>query len=184
MVLKEFNSKSPKNGAILLTIAISLSIYLMFSFSYYYLTIIWINVALAFLMAILFRKLLFYSLFLGLTLISLISNWETIDIQINKKKYYSFFAALMNFECIAGYDFPSGGLIKSYRCHKLEISKEDSILFKKKYSNDNELLIHLKKLGCLSIESSKNMIQLWYPKFVFDITMIDGEVNYEVSELH
>jgi len=183
-MIKEFILKNPRIGTILLIISISLSICLLISFSFNYLTIIWINVAFAVLIAILFRRLRFYSFFWGVTLTSLLSNWESIDIQINKNKYYAFFAPLMNFECIAGYDFSTGGLTKSYHCYTFKISEMDSILFNKKYSIDNELIIHLKKLGCVSIESSKNMIQLWYPKFVFTITMIEGEVNYEVSELH
>jgi len=184
MWLKEFRKSYHRSGAILLSTAILLAICLLFSYSYYYLTIIWINVAIAVLFAVLFRKLLFYSVFWGLTLISLLSDWETIDIQLNKNKYYCFFAPLINIECISGYDFSAGRLTKSYHCNKFNISKEDSMLFEKKYSPNNELIIHLKKLGCLSIESSKNMIQLYYPKFVFDIVMIDGVVNYEVSELH
>lgn len=165
-------------GSLLITIVMILC----YSFFYFY--IILINIFLFFFLALFFKKFILYSVSWIVILVCLLFSWETIDIRINKSKYYNTFQPLMKYECIAGYDFTNEQITKNVQCESMNITENDSIKTRKLYNNNSTTIKHLKQLGCFSVDVSENLIQLWYDDFVIDLKKDNNKINYYINELH
>jgi hypothetical protein len=114
----------------------------------------------------------------------LLHTWETIDIELNKFKYYYSFEPLTKYECLASYNLDKNEISPNVHCkYGLSLNEKEEI---NTYMEKNKDLIeHLKKLGCYSIEFSEKYIQFWYDDFVIDLKKIDDyTIVYETSDLN
>jgi len=182
MLLDKYYKFNEKSLYISIISSLLITFVMILCFSFFYLYIILINIFLFFFLALFFRKIIFYSVNWIIILLSLLYSWETIDIIINKSKYYNTFQPLMKYESIAGYDFTNEQITKNVQCKSMNITEEDRIKFSKLFNNNNIIIRHLKQLGCNSIEVSENFVQLWYNNIVINIEK-DDNINYYIVEI-
>lgn len=152
--------------------------------SFIYLGVIVINIIAFCLLSLFFKKYVFYSINWIVILLLLLHTWETIDIKINKFKYYYSFEPLTKYECLAAYNLNKKAISQNVHCkYGLSLSEKKEI---NTYLNKNKDLIeHLKNLGCYSIEFSEKYIQFWFDDIVIDLNKIDDDtIAYETSDLN
>jgi len=160
-----------------------LSILIFILNTYIFFELILINFIVFFLLGVFFKKAIPYSLYVIIILFGLYGTRETIDININKSKYYYSFEPLMKLECLAEFHLIEEKVYQNIHCkNKLtEYENEEIITHLKK---NEKTIKHLKKMGCYSIEFSENLIQLWCNDAVIDIWKSDNnKIIYETSEL-
>lgn len=111
-------------------------------------------------------------------------TWKTIDIKINKSKYYYALQPFLKYPCLAAYNLDSKQLELSVHCNS-ELSNSDKNEINSLLQNNKELLSHLKQMDCYSINFSENWIQLWCNDRVIDIKKSgDNSIEYETSDFH
>ena len=184
MLLDRYYKFSEKSLLILTASLLLLTTLLILYFSFFYLYIIQTTICLFFLLALSFKKFIFYSANSLFILVLLLYSWDSIDILINKSNYYTAFEPLTTHECIAGYDLINEKITQNIHCNSLNITKNDSLRFSQLYNKNNNTIKHLKQLGCYSVEVWENSVQLWYDDWVINIEKENNTLNYSISELH
>jgi hypothetical protein len=179
------NFFSPRNiiiySIVFFLITVSTLVVLLNPFIYF--EVIVFNAITFFILGISFRKFSFFSASYIIILFCLLHEWGSIDVQINKSKYYHSFQPLMKNECFAGYNLRTDEIDRNVHCASLNMNKDDSTSLLIKLRNDKQTR-HLKKLGCNSIEISDNFLQLWFIDFVITIEKsIDNSISFELSHL-
>lgn len=148
-----------------------------------YLEVIISNIAIVCLLSILIRKFIFYSIMWIVILLLLLYRWETIDIELNKFKYYHSFEPLTKYQCLAAFRVDIKEISQNVHC-QYGLSVRDKKEVNTYLKENNELVEHLRKLGCYRIDFSKNFVQLWYDDVVIDVKKLDNNfIVYEISDL-
>ena len=152
--------------------------------SFIYLGAIIVNIIVFCLLSLLFKEFVFYSITWIVILLLLLHTWETIDIKLNKFKYYYSFEPLTKYECLAAYNLDKKAISQNVHCkYGLSLSEKKEI--NTYLSKNKDLIEHLKNLGCYSIEFSEKNIQFWYDDIVIDLKKIDDyTIVYETSDLN
>lgn len=183
MILNQFIKKSSKRAPfILLAIVILSAIIILLSPGLYFYVII-TDIVCYSLFALFFKDLIFLSICCIVITLRLLFTWETIDIEINKSRYYNTFQPMMKYDCLAGFDLINGSIDQNVHCKTLGLSQNDSTMLVAFIKND-KTINHLKRIGCYKIETGQNFIQFWYTDDVIDIMKTkDNKIVYEVSLL-
>jgi hypothetical protein len=152
--------------------------------SFIYLEVIIFNIILLFILIIFYKKFVFYSMIGIVILLLLLHTWETIDIKINKFKYYYSFEPLTKYECLASFNLDKNEISQSVHC-KYGLSHNELEEINTYMAKNKCLIEHLKSLGCYSIEFSENYIQFWYGDMVLDLKKMDDyTIVFETSDLN
>jgi hypothetical protein len=184
MLFGRFYTPSDKLLFISLLGFVILSLVIISFNSFIYLEVIIVNIIVFCLLSLFFKEFVFYSINGIVILLLLLHTWETIDIELNKFKYYYSFEPLTKYECLAAYNLDKNEISPNVHCkYGLSLNEKEEI---NTYMEKNKDLIeHLKKLGCYSIEFSEKYIQFWYDDFVIDLKKIDDyTIVYETSDLN
>jgi hypothetical protein len=183
MKLNRFNKINNRQAEFILLGIIILSAIIIviepFLLSYVIIT----DIILFLLLAIFIKDSLFLQFFLIISSVQLFCLRETIDIEINKSRYYNTFQPMMKCDCLAGFDLINGSIDQNVHCKTLGLSQNDSTMLVAFIKND-KTINHLKRIGCYKIETGQNFIQFWYTDDVIDIMKTkDNKIVYEVSLL-
>jgi hypothetical protein len=183
MKLNRFNKINNRQAEFILLGIIILSAIIIviepFLLSYVIIT----DIILFLLLAVFIKDSLFLEFFLIISSVQLFYLRETIDIEINKSRYYNAFQPMMKYDCLAGFNLIERKIDKSVYCKSMGLSQKDSIALATFIKND-KLINHLKDMGCYKIETGQNFIQFWYTDDVIDIMKTkDNKIVYEVSLL-
>lgn len=152
--------------------------------SFIYSGVIVVNVIAFCLFSLFFKEYVFYSINWIVFLLLLLHTWETIDIKINKFKYFYSFEPLTKYECLAAYNLDEKAIYQNVHCkYGLSLSEKKEINTYLKKNKD--LIEHLNNLGCYSIEFSEKYIQFWFDDIVIYLNKIDDyTIVYETSDLN
>ena len=183
MLLNQFIKKNNERAPfILLAIVILSAIIILLSPGLYFYVII-TDIVCYSLFALFFKDLIFLSICCIVITLRLFFTWETIDIEINKSRYYNTFQPIMKYDCLAGLDLINGSIDQNVHCKTLGLSQNDSTMLIAFIKND-KTINHLKRIGCYRIEIGQNFIQFWYADDVIDIMKTkDNKIVYETSPL-
>lgn len=127
-------------------------------------------------------------LYASLIVISVIFllNWPRLDFQMHKGKYYSSFESLSKFPCVAGYNLIENKWEKTHTCQFIYSNNKDSMEINKLLLDKRSLFNYLKKIGCIQIEVSNQMIQYWFKNEVITLEKdnINDRLHIDISELN
>ncbi|MFM2156433.1 MAG: hypothetical protein RL516_1182 [Bacteroidota bacterium] len=183
MKLNRFNKINNRQAEFILLGIIILSAIIIviepFLLSYVIIT----DIILFLLLAIFIKDSLFLEFFLIISSVQLFYLRETIDIEINKSRYYNAFQPMMKYDCLAGFNLIERKIDKSVFCKSMGLSQKDSIALATFIKND-KLINHLKDMGCYEISINHNDFQLWFNDDVVCIKKNkDNSIVYETSNL-
>lgn len=183
MLLDRYYKPNDKLGYFIFFGFVILSAIVILLNPFLYLYVIVINIIIFFLLGFFFNKFIIYSINWIIILLCMLSTWETIDIKINKSRFYYSFQPLMKYNCFAGYNLDTEKIECSIHCKSLNLTKEDStelvVLLKQ-----DKTIKHLKNMGCTSINISENFVQFWYMDVVIDLSKANNNsIIYEISDL-
>lgn len=183
MKLNRFNKINNRQAEFILLGIIILSAIIIVIESFLLSYVIITDIILFLLLAIFIKDSLFLQFFLIISSVQLFYLRETIDIEINKSRYYNTFQPMMKYDCLAGFDLINGSIDQNVHCKTLGLSQNDSTMLVAFIKND-KTINHLKRIGCYKIETGQNFIQFWYTDDVIDIMKTkDNKIVYEVSLL-
>jgi hypothetical protein len=183
MLVGRFYKPSDKMLFITLLGFVILSLVIILFNSFIYLEVIIVNIMVFCLLSIFFKEFFFYSLNWIVILLLLLHTWETIDIKLNNFKYYYSFEPLTKYECLAAYNLDKNEISQNVHC-KYGLSNNEKEEINTYMEKNKDLIKHLKKLGCHSIEFSEKYIQFWYDDIVIDLKKIDDNtIVYETNGL-
>jgi len=179
-----FSSLSKKiQNLILLGFIILSSIILFFNPGIFTLILV-ANILAAIPLMILSKKVNTYFVLWLFILFSLKMTWKTIDIKINKSKYYYALQPFLKYPCLAAYNLDSKQIELNVHC-KNELPTREKLEINALLQQNKELMSHLKQMDCYSINFSENWIQLWCNDRVIDIKKSgDNSIEYETSDFH
>jgi uncharacterized membrane protein len=183
MLLDRFYKPSNKMLFISLFGFVVLSVIITLLNPYIYSEAIMVNIIVFFLLGVFFEKVIIYSINWIIILFCLLYTWETIDIKINKSKYYYSFEPLMKYKCLGSYNFAKKEISQNVHC-KTGLTNNESEEITTYLKNNEKTVEHLKHLGCYLIEFSENHVQFWYNDIVIDVEKTkNNTITYEISEL-
>jgi len=183
MLLDKFYKPDNKLNLVLISIVLSSAI-LIYLQSHLYSIIIISNIIIFLLLGIFFKKFIYFSIIFTIVLFDWYSNWQTIDIEINKSKYYYSLEPLIKYECLTN-SISKDNKLSNIVCCNQAIANFELEEINKHFKRNEKILEHLQNLGCYSIEFSDNLIQFWYSDMVIYISKgPDNSINYDKSVLH
>jgi len=183
MKLNRFNKINNRQAEFILLGIIILSAIIIVIEPFLLFYVIITDIILFLLLAIFIKESLFLQFFLIISSVQLFYLRETIDIEINKSRYYNTFQPMMKYNCLAGFSLIEGQIDKSVYCKSLGISQKDSIALATFIKND-KLINHLKDMGCYETSINHNDFQLWFNEDVVGIKKNkDNSIVYETSNL-
>ena len=183
MLLDRFYKPSNKLLITSLLGFVVLSVIITLLNSYIYWEVIMVNIIVFFLLGVFFKKVIFYSINWIIILFCLLYTWETIDIKINKSKYYDVFEPLMKYKCLASYNFAKNQISQNVHC-KTGLTNNEREEINTYLKNNEKTIEHLKHLGCYLVEISENFVQFIHSDIVIDVEKTkNNTITYEISEL-
>jgi hypothetical protein len=183
MLLDKFYKPDNKLNLVLIGIVLSSAIFI-YLFPHLYSIKIISTIIIFFLLGIFFKKFTLFSIIFAIVMCECYNNWETIDIEINKSKYYYSLEPLIKYKCLTN-SISNDNKLSNIVCCDQAITNFELEEINKHFKRHEKILEHLQNLGCYSIEFSDNLIQLWYSDMVIDISKgPDNSINYDKSVLH